>query len=149
MSAIPNVRVLSASCALLVVLALPSCVRIAWWATNVEQPLSAPRQEQALAGGGSLRSCLEHFGAPLYVWRAARNRTALAWGWSALDDWGFRVSYSIDNHAPSLSFSYGEELLDLEGFVAWFDEEQRLVATQRGKLRDLLAAPRRGGRAAR
>lgn len=136
--------VLSACVALL----LPGCVRVAWWSTNVEQPLTEARLQQALAGGGSLASCIEYFGAPLHVWRAARDRTALAWGWSELDDWGFRVSYAFHEHAPSASFSYAEETLELEGFVAWFDEEQRLVATQRGKLRDLLAPPRRGGRAA-
>lgn len=123
--------------------ATPSCLRLNYRARSVEQPITTARQEAVFGAGADLQSCLNILGAPLYVWRAARSRTALAWGWQEATSWGFSVSYSPHEYSPSASFSYDALASDLEGFVAWFDDQQQLIGTQRGKLRDLVASLQR------
>jgi len=115
---------------------LASCVRLQWTRVEVHEPIPEALYDDLAPGVDTLGSCLERLGAPLYAWEVSSTSFALAYGWNDGRDWGFNVSVPV-YRAASGSFEYGSADLDLHGLVLVFDEEGRLLRTERGYLREI------------
>jgi hypothetical protein len=133
-------RRLLGSCALALLAAAPGCVRFNYRWLNLHEPIEQAqidRLSQALAAGEvELQACLDELGAPVLVWSAPRG-IALAYGWQDKGAWTVHVGYTWQ-WVFRLQVDYSSAVSHLDGMVLWFDDDLRLVALERGHLRDLV-----------
>ena len=126
-----------------VALACSSCLRLDWRRVSRFEPLSETLDASLAVGVSDLDDCLDAFGAPLWVRELAgeERAAALAWGWFESKTIGFRVSYAFDRFVTA-SLDYSDLDAEMEGVVAVFDADWRLVELERGLLMDLTSEER-------
>lgn len=113
-----------------------SCISGNWNRESRYTPPNVAAFEALEPGVHTLAACLDELGAPLWAWEAADGQSALAWGWLATGDIGFRVSVPVTD-STSGTFTFNNIDQDMQGLVLFFDEDWKLMATRRGLLRDL------------
>lgn len=137
----PGSRALAlAACVLLT----SGCLRIDWTRDSRYTPVLPERHANLTVGQSSAAECLATLGAPLWVLELpvdGRNGALFAWGWFESKDVGLQVSYAFDRFV-SASVDYTQVSAEMEGLVAVFDAEWRLVEMERGRLRDLTSEER-------
>lgn len=128
-----------ACAALLVALACPGCLRVAWERQSRHTPVTSAALERLRPAEADLAACLAELGAPLWVWEHVEDGRAsavLAYGWYDQRDLGLRLSIPV-YRALSASFEYDKIDERMRGAVLFFGPDWRLTARREGLLRDL------------
>jgi hypothetical protein len=116
-----------------------SCLNVDWTRNSRYHPVPEELEPELVVGESQLDDCLAQLGAPLWVLEhpiKGRDGALLAWGWYLSNDIGVNLSYAFDRYVSS-SVDYKQSDADMEGLVAIFDQDWRLVEVKRGLLRDL------------
>ena len=118
------------------ILTAPSCVRLTWSRTNIQEPIPDHALAAVAPDRADLTECLAQLGAPLLVWEYVDGGVALAYGWQDQADWSVTVSYSFTRFV-SASFEYAQGWRNLEGIVVLLDRDLVVRQVRRGLLRDI------------
>ena len=124
--------------ALILLLALPSCVRFQYARFNINAPIEVRAVDELRPGESRLEDCLQALGAPIKVWEYADGGVALAYGWQDESDWGFHVSWSFEV-LVSASFDYSRATQHMYGVVLLLDKDLALLRVRRGLLTSITA----------
>lgn len=127
--------------ALLALLLVPGCVTARFQRRLGFEPIPEPVLADLRGSGADLGTCLARLGAPNLVYEQPDDGLAIAYAW--LDQFGWGVDVSISIRWVSVSGDIDRERRNLEGAVLFFDRDLRLIAVDRGLLRDFLRVPAR------
>lgn len=112
-----------------------SCVSVAWERHCAFAPVRTEDLEALRVGETDIEAVLAKLGAPLYVWEGVGNAVVMAYGYHQNREWGVRVSIPLDQ--TSVSGSYDDVALRIEGWVLVFGADDKLRVSRAGLLRDL------------
>ena len=114
---------------------LPGCVSFVWSHEHTFRPTPKDGLADLETGTTTLTTCLDHLGAPLYVWEYKGDGAAVAWGFG--DNDSKRISWTIplQRARPTIGLTTIDSKLG--GAVLLFDKELVLEEVKQGYLRDL------------
>jgi hypothetical protein len=114
---------------------LGSCVSFVWSHQYTNRSMPKDALADLETGTTTLTTCLDHLGAPLYVWEYKGDGAAIAWGFG--DDDSKRISWTIplQRARPTLGLTTIDS--KLRGAVLLFDKDLVLEEVKQGYLRDL------------
>jgi hypothetical protein len=117
-----------------------SCVSGSWERRLAFEPVRTEEVAALKVGESDISEALARLGAPLYVWEGVNQAIVLAYGYQASSGWGVRVSLPLEQ--TSVSASYDDIAQRIEGWVLVFGQDDKLMVSRAGLLRDLRSESR-------
>lgn len=114
-----------------------SCLQFSYVVRTVDAPLPDEVLQPLQPGVTDLATCLQHLGAPNFVFEYRVHGMALLWRYVDSAGWGASLSYTIDRAAPGASFNFDSDDADTTGVMLWFDQDLKLIRWQKGLVSQL------------